>query len=192
MENETYITSLLLKNFRCFTKQQFDLNYPVMVFEGDNGSGKTSIIRGILGVNEMSMGDVYLSRQANTVYIDQNQTLPLIDGSALANLRELSPSLELHDAINLLIKFGLKKDILSTIPSRALSGGERAKILLASISAQNSGLLILDEPTNNLDIPAIEALENALLNYPGGILLVSHDRDFVNNIGVTNSIDISD
>jgi ATPase subunit of ABC transporter with duplicated ATPase domains len=163
-----------------------------VLLKGKNGSGKTSIIRGILGVNEMSMGDVYLSRQANTVYIDQNQTLPLIDGSALANLRELSPSLELHDAINLLIKFGLKKDILSTIPSRALSGGERAKILLASISAQNSGLLILDEPTNNLDIPAIEALENALLNYPGGILLVSHDRDFVNNIGVTNSIDISD
>ena len=63
-------------------------------------------------------------------------------------------------------------------------------MLLAGIAANNVGLLILDEPTNNLDIPTIEALEHALKNYNGGVLIVSHDRDFVQNIGITNTISI--
>lgn len=71
-----------------------------------------------------------------------------------------------------------------------MSGGERAKVLLVGIAANNVGLLILDEPTNNLDIPTIEALEHALKNYNGGVLIVSHDRDFVQNIGITNTISI--
>ena len=72
-----------------------------------------------------------------------------------------------------------------------MSGGERAKVLLAGIAANNAALLVLDEPTNNLDIPTIEALETALKNYEGGVLLVSHDRDFVKNIGTTETISIT-
>jgi ATP-binding cassette subfamily F protein uup len=65
-----------------------------------------------------------------------------------------------------------------------LSGGERAKILLAGIAANPAGLLIMDEPTNNLDIATIETLETAIKNYAGGVLLVSHDREFVENISL--------
>lgn len=161
-----------------------------ILLKGENGSGKTSVIRGIMGETPVSSGDVHANKQANVIYVDQNQTLPLPDDSALNNLRHLAPSLELHDAINLLIRFNLKKDIIQVTPGSELSGGERAKVLLAGIAANNAGLLILDEPTNNLDIPTIEALEHALKNYNGGILIVSHDRDFVQNIGITNTISI--
>ena len=161
-----------------------------ILLKGKNGSGKTSVIRGIMVDTPVSSGDVHASKQANVIYVDQNQTLPLPDDSALNNLRHLAPSLELHDAINLLIRFNLKKDIIQVTPGSELSGGERAKVLLAGIAANNVGLLILDEPTNNLDIPTIEALEHALKNYNGGVLIVSHDRDFVQNIGITNTISI--
>ena len=161
-----------------------------ILLKGKNGSGKTSVIRGIMGDAPVSSGDVHASKQANVIYVDQNQTLPLPDDSALNNLRHLAPSLELHDAINLLIRFNLKKDIIQVTPGSELSGGERAKVLLAGIATNNVGLLILDEPTNNLDIPTIEALEHALKNYNGGVLIVSHDRDFVQNIGITNTISI--
>lgn len=161
-----------------------------ILLKGKNGSGKTSVIRGIIGDNPVSSGDVHTNKQANVIYVDQNQTLPLPDDSALNNIRYLAPSLELHDAINLLIRFNLKKDIIQATPGSELSGGERAKVLLAGIAANSAGLLILDEPTNNLDIPTIEALEHALKNYSGGVLIVSHDRDFVQKIGITNTISI--
>ena len=80
---------------------------------------------------------------------------------------------------------------MQTTPGSELSGGERAKVLLAGMTANDAGLLILDEPTNNLDIATIEALEAALKQYRGGTLLVSHDRDFIKNVGITESISIA-
>lgn len=161
-----------------------------VLIKGENGAGKTSIIKAIMGEPLSYSGDSHINKDVNLIYIDQNQTLPLPNGSALDNLRLLAPSLELHDAINLLIRFNLKKDVLQTTAGIELSGGERAKILLAGVAANNAGLLILDEPTNNLDIPTIEALEHALKSYDGGILVVSHDRDFVQNIGITDTVNI--
>ena len=140
---------------------------------------------------EVASGSAHINKDAGVIYIDQNQTLPLLHGSALDNIRYLAPKLELHDAINLLIRFNIDKNVIQTTPGAELSGGERAKILLAGIAANNAALLVLDEPTNNLDIPTIEALEAALKNYEGGVLLVSHDRDFVKNIGTTETISIT-
>ena len=162
-----------------------------VLLHGDNGSGKTSIIRAIMRDVEVAFGSAHLNKDAGVIYIDQNQTLPLLHGSALDNIRYLAPKLELHDAINLLIRFNIDKNVIQTTPGAELSGGERAKILLAGIAANNAALLVLDEPTNNLDIPTIEALEAALKNYEGGVLLVSHDRDFVKNIGTTETISIN-
>lgn len=162
-----------------------------VLLQGDNGSGKTSIIRAIMRDIKATSGSVHFNKDAGVIYIDQNQTLPLLYGSALDNIRQLAPTLELHDAINLLIHFNIDKNILQTTPGVELSGGERAKVLLAGIAANNAALLILDEPTNNLDISTIEALETALKNYEGGVLLVSHDRDFVKNIGITETISIA-
>ncbi len=162
-----------------------------ILLSGANGSGKTSILRAITGRNKNVVGDVHINNNAGMIYIDQNQTLPLPNQSAIDNIRYLAPSLELHEAINLLLRFNIKKDVLQSTPGEELSGGERAKILLAGVAANNANLLILDEPTNNLDIPTIEALETALRDYKGGVLLVSHDRDFVGHIGITDEVKIT-
>ena len=155
---------------------------------GDNGVGKSSLLKGIIGSLGVNTGERYLSDPDSMVYIDQLQSVPLRDKPALDNILELAPDLERHEAINLLLKFNLNKENLSQTPAINLSGGERAKILLASIVAKKANLLILDEPTNNLDIPTIEALEKAIKTYKGGILVVSHDRDFLINIGIHNKI----
>ena len=155
---------------------------------GDNGVGKSSLLKGIIGSLGVNTGERYLSDPDSMVYIDQLQSVPLRDKPALDNILELAPDLERHEAINLLLKFNLSKENLSQTPAINLSGGERAKILLASIVAKKANLLILDEPTNNLDIPTIEALEKAIKTYKGGILVVSHDRDFLINIGIHNKI----
>jgi ATP-binding cassette subfamily F protein uup len=82
----------------------------------------------------------------------------------------------------------LKKEVISTVPADELSGGERAKILLAAIVANQANLLIMDEPTNNLDITTIEALESALKTYRGSIIITSHDREFLGNLEIDQEI----
>lgn len=162
-----------------------------ILLKGENGSGKTSIINAIVSGEDRVSGDVYLNHKAGMVYIDQNQSLPLPNKSALDNIRYLVPQLELHDAINLLLRFNMKKEVIQGALGGELSGGERAKILLAGVAANNSNLLIMDEPTNNLDIPSVEALETAINGFGGGILFVSHDRDFVEHVRPTQVITLS-
>ena len=162
-----------------------------ILIQGENGSGKSSLLNLIMD-NSLSYrsGEVIKNENVKTIYMNQSQTLPLENSSPLDNLRHLSPELELHDAINTLIRFGLDKRTISLTRAADLSGGERAKVLLAAMSTSSPDLIILDEPTNNLDIPTIEALELALNRYRGGVVVVSHDRDFVENIGITKKIKI--
>ena len=162
-----------------------------ILIQGENGSGKSSLLNLIMD-NSLSYrsGEVIKNENVKTIYMNQSQTLPLENSSPLDNLRHLSPELELHDAINTLIRFGLDKRTISSTRAANLSGGERAKILLAAMSTSSPNLVVLDEPTNNLDIPTIEALELALNRYRGGVVVVSHDRDFVENIGITKKIKI--
>ena len=162
-----------------------------ILIQGENGSGKSSLLNLIMD-NSLSYrsGEVIKNENVKTIYMNQSQTLPLENSSPLDNLRHLSPELELHDAINTLIRFGLDKRTISSTRAADLSGGERAKVLLAAMSTSSPDLIILDEPTNNLDIPTIEALELALNRYRGGVVAVSHDRDFVENIGITKKIKI--
>ena len=162
-----------------------------ILIQGENGSGKSSLLNLIMD-NSLSYrsGEVIKNENVKTIYMNQSQTLPLENSSPLDNLRHLSPELELHDAINTLIRFGLDKRTISSTRAADLSGGERAKVLLAAMSTSSPDLIILDEPTNNLDIPTIEALELALNRYRGGVVVVSHDRDFVENIGTTKKIKI--
>ena len=162
-----------------------------ILIQGENGSGKSSLLNLIMD-NSLSYrsGEVIKNENVKTIYMNQSQTLPLENSSPLDNLRHLLPELELHDAINTLIRFGLDKRTISSTRAADLSGGERAKVLLAAMSTSSPDLIILDEPTNNLDIPTIEALELALNRYRGGVVVVSHDRDFVENIGITKKIKI--
>lgn len=161
-----------------------------ILIQGENGSGKSSLLNSIMGhyVPPYHSGEVSRGENAKIIYMNQSQTLPLENNSPLDNLRYLSPGLELHDAINTLIRFGLDKRTISSTKAADLSGGERAKVLLAAMSTSSPDLIILDEPTNNLDIPTIEALELALAHYRGGVIAVSHDRDFVENLKITNRI----
>ena len=163
-----------------------------ILIQGQNGSGKSSLLNLIMGdcIPPHHSGEVNKSEDARIIYINQSQTLPLENSSPLDNLQHLSPELELHDAINTLIRFGLDKRTISSTRAADLSGGERAKVLLAAMSTSSPNLVVLDEPTNNLDIPTIEALELALNRYRGGVIVVSHDRDFVENIGTTKKIKI--
>lgn len=157
---------------------------------GSNGVGKSSLLRAIIeksGDGTVS-GSSQLGKEAVVMYVDQDQSLPLMDRSAFDNLKHLAPQLETHDAINLLLRFNLNKASIQSTQASLLSGGERAKVILAAVAANQANLLVMDEPTNNLDIPTIEALENALRSYNGGLLIVSHDRDFLASIGITQEV----
>lgn len=159
-----------------------------VMLRGENGVGKSTIMKAIFGrIN--STGQIWLNNDASAVYIDQDQTLPLPNESPINNLLHIAPGMELHDAINLLLRMGIDKGAIYN-NAGVLSGGERMKVLLAGASATGANLLAMDEPTNNLDIPSIESLEKTLKNYSGGILFVSHDRDFVDSVSPTQVIDL--
>lgn len=155
---------------------------------GANGTGKSTLIKAIMGKVKISGGSSKLTTTARVAYIDQSQTLPEPDKTPLENLLSLAPEISREEAMHLLVKFNLKRDTLTTMAASKLSGGERAKVLLASVAAKKANLLILDEPTNNLDIPTIEGLQEALATYNGAIILVSHDREFIEGIGIDTTI----
>lgn len=157
---------------------------------GENGVGKTTLLKVLAGQLKEHSGAYSVGREAKIIYIDQQQSVPLPDKSAVDNIRQLAPHLQLHDAIILLLKFNLKKDVISYVPANKLSGGERAKILLAAIVANRANLLILDEPTNNLDITTIEALESSLKSFKGSLIVTSHDQEFLDNLGIDQEIKI--
>ncbi len=154
-----------------------------VVVTGANGTGKSSLIESINNSKNVASGNIQLGSGVRLAYIDQAQTVPMPLGSPLENIKKLAPGISDEDAIHLLVKFNLSRDTARHVAAEKLSGGERAKILLAAIAATKANLLLLDEPTNNLDIPTIEGLQDALKSYGGALLLVSHDRDFIEGIG---------
>ena len=158
---------------------------------GNNGVGKTTLLKAIVGEQPVYSGFRKLGTETELIYMDQRQSVPLPDNNAIENLRKLAPGIELHEAIRLLIRFNLNREVIDTVPAYQLSGGERAKIILASMAANKANLLVMDEPTNNLDIPTIEGLETALRGYSGSIIVVSHDRDFLRNLDINHKIHIN-
>jgi ATPase subunit of ABC transporter with duplicated ATPase domains len=154
---------------------------------GANGGGKSTLLKAILGQLPISSGkivtgiglNIYWAGQ-NTEELDEFQTLK--DALLAAN-----PDLETRELFALLASLGLPKD-----PTRAigtLSGGQRTRLSLARLSVTKAQLLILDEPTNNLDIDAIQALEKLLLEFTGTIIFASHDRKLLENVA-TKTLEI--
>ncbi|MCL4392786.1 ATP-binding cassette domain-containing protein, partial [Patescibacteria group bacterium] len=129
----------------------------------------------------------FLNPSINIGYIDQNQTLPFQDENAIFNLNKLSPNLPLNEVIHLLIKFNIDKESIYNKVSK-LSGGERAKIILASVIANHSNIIILDEPTNNLDNTTTDALKKAIIPYEGSLLIVSHNEAFIDGLNIIRKI----
>ncbi len=168
-----------------------------IVFRGDrigligpNGSGKTTLLKTLLGELQPTRGDMKLGSNLQVAYFDQYRATLREDWSALENVSEGREFVEVGGKQKHVI--GYLQDFLFT-PERArapitrLSGGERNRLLLAKLFAQPSNLLVMDEPTNDLDVETLELLEELLGDYPGTLLLVSHDRDFLDNV-VTSTL----
>lgn len=144
---------------------------------GTNGCGKTMLLKDIIKNNNES---IKINNKVKIGYFDQNQNILDSDKSILQNIKEDSSFDETFIRINLNL-FGFKGDSVYKKVGN-LSGGEKVKVALCKIILEDNNLLILDEPTNYLDIVAIEALEEALKNVDKTILMVSHDIAFVSNI----------
>lgn len=156
---------------------------------GPNGAGKTTLIRMMLGRDPASGGSIRLGPAIVPGYYAQEQeTLPT-EQTAIDYIRRLKPLNE-QQAISFLYSLLLDRTAaLSKIG--VLSGGERARLQIGGLILSGANFLVLDEPTNNLDLPAIEVLEQALIDFEGTILTISHDRYFLDRV-CTRTIEIAD
>jgi len=157
---------------------------------GPNGSGKSTLLKLLLGELTPTRGKIETGTGLQVAYFDQHRAALRDDLNALDNLAEGREYIELNGSRKHVL--GYLQDFLFS-PERArapitrLSGGERNRLLLAKLFAQPSNLLVMDEPTNDLDIETLELLEELLAAYRGTLLLVSHDREFIDNV-VTSTL----
>jgi pleuromutilin/lincosamide/streptogramin A transport system ATP-binding/permease protein len=144
---------------------------------GPNGSGKTTLLKKILNESD---SDIYLSPAVKVGYFSQNMDVLDADNTIIENVKKESKQTETLIRI-VLARLGFyQNDVEKKV--KVLSGGERVKVSLAKIFVSDCNTLILDEPTNFLDVYALEALEELLVEYEGTVLIVSHDRSFISSI----------
>ncbi len=146
---------------------------------GPNGAGKTVLLKLILGEREPSAGAIKVGPSIRIGYYSQeHQTLEgWLDKTPLDLIRNIQNSSE-NSAVNFLLRMAFSYEQVRQ-PIRTLSGGERSRLQLALVMLRQPNLLLLDEPTNNLDIPSVEVVEDALDDFVGTVLIVSHDRYFL-------------
>ncbi len=157
---------------------------------GPNGSGKTTLLRLLLGELPPQKGGLRHGVHLEVAYFDQLRAQLDEDKSVLENVGEGNDTIVFNGKPRHII--GYLQDFLfsperARSPVRILSGGERNRLLLARLFTKPSNVLVMDEPTNDLDTETLELLEELLLDYPGTVLLVSHDRVFLNNV-VTSTL----
>jgi ATP-binding cassette subfamily F protein uup len=156
---------------------------------GPNGAGKTTLLNLLTGRLKPDEGNVKIAASAELALLDQNRIALDSDTTVGAVLTGgIGDTLDVRGRSRHVVSY--LKDFLFTpqqarTPVRILSGGERARLLLAKVLAQPSSLLVLDEPTNDLDLETLELLEEMLASYPGTILVVSHDRDFLDRVATS-------
>ena len=160
---------------------------------GPNGSGKTTLLRVLLGELSPRIGTVRLGTRLTVAYSDQLREGLDEERTVAENLGDGSDTVTVNGRSRHVI--GYLQDVLfspdrARSPVRVLSGGERNRLQLAKLFTKPFNLLVLDEPTNDLDIETLDLLEDLLLEYAGTLLLVSHDRAFLNNV-VTSTLVIA-
>lgn len=157
---------------------------------GPNGVGKSTLIKLLLGDYKHSAGEVKRGTNIEVAYFDQHRMALDLEATVQDNVadgkQEITQNGKTRHVLSYLQDF-LFPPARARTPVKALSGGEKNRLLLAKLFARHSNLLILDEPTNDLDVETLELLEDILQQYQGTVLLVSHDREFVNNT-VTSSL----
>lgn len=152
-----------------------------IAFVGPNGIGKSTLLKSLIGQIPFIKGTPHFGTNVTIGYYDQGQADLHGNKTILAELWDEHPTTPEKDIRNVLGGFLFSgEDVEKTIP--LLSGGEKARVALAKLSMNKENFLILDEPTNHLDIDNKEVLENALIDYQGTLLFVSHDRYFINRI----------
>ena len=157
---------------------------------GPNGIGKTTLIKSIVGQIPFIKGEARFGANVEVGYYDQTQSKLTPHNSVLDELWndfKLTPEVEIRNRLGAFLFSG--DDVKKTVGM--LSGGERARLLLSKLSMENNNFLILDEPTNHLDIDSKEVLENALIDFDGTLLFVSHDRYFINRVA-TQVLELSE
>ena len=148
---------------------------------GGNGVGKTTLLRTLIGDLELDEGEVEVQPGSEIGYFHQDHRTLNFDLTPIEQVQLLKPRMEYGDIRAMLGKFQLNSDQVDT-KLKSLSGGERARIALLKLLLEDNNLLLLDEPTNHLDTDAREAVEEAFKEYEGSIIIVSHDRWFLDAI----------
>ncbi|ENW01297.1 ATP-binding cassette domain-containing protein [Acinetobacter calcoaceticus] len=174
-----YDDNLLIKDFSALVMRGDRIG-----LVGDNGVGKTTLIKAILGELEHG-GSVKTGTQLEVAYFDQLRNALDLEKTVMANVSEGSDFVDVNG--NRRHIYSYLQDFLfsperARTPVKALSGGERNRILLAKLLLKPSNLIVMDEPTNDLDMVTLELLEEMLSDYKGTLLLISHDRAFMDNV----------
>jgi ATP-binding cassette subfamily F protein uup len=157
---------------------------------GPNGSGKTTLLKLLLGELPPRSGEVRTGSRREVLYFDQMREQLDLEKTVQENVGEGNDTLTINGKPRHII--GYLQDFLFTperarTPVRILSGGERNRLLLAKLFTRPANVLVMDEPTNDLDAETLELLEELLMEFSGTLLLVSHDREFLNNV-VTSTL----
>ncbi|WP_041527261.1 ABC-F family ATP-binding cassette domain-containing protein [Paracoccus aminophilus] len=179
--------------------QPFDLRIlrgDRVAFVGPNGAGKTTLIKMLTGEIAPDTGEVKLGTNLDMAVFDQARSA-IDDSVSLWDALTADPSMRVSGRADQVMVRGNPRHVVAYLkdflfddaqaraPVGSLSGGEKARLLLARIMAQPSNLLVLDEPTNDLDVETLDLLQDILGEYDGTVLLVSHDRDFIDRVATT-------
>jgi ABC transport system ATP-binding/permease protein len=161
---------------------------------GPNGSGKSTLLRLILGEIKPVSGEIIMGTRLQLAYFDQQRTQLDPEKTVRENISEGKDYIAVRRRLRHVI--GYLKDFLFPperidSPVKVLSGGERNRLLLAKMFTRPANMMVLDEPTNDLDVDTLELLEDLLADYDGTLLLVSHDRTFLDNV-VTSTLVFED
>ncbi|MDT8855969.1 ATP-binding cassette domain-containing protein [Paracoccaceae bacterium Fryx2] len=167
-----------------------------VAFVGPNGVGKTTLLKMLVGEVAPDAGSVILGTNLQIAVFDQTRAQLDLDASLWDNMTT-DPEMRVSGQQDQVMVRGVPRHVVGYLkdflfderqmraPVRSLSGGEKARLLLARIMARESNLLILDEPTNDLDVETLDLLQDILGDYDGTVLLVSHDRDFIDRVATT-------
>ena len=162
-----------------------------LAITGDNGSGKSTLIKAILGDESVcKTGEWHVIKREDIGYLDQHYSTIYPDKTVLETIADLVPAWPHSEVRRHLNDFLFRKNEEVNALVSTLSGGEKARLSLAQIAAKTPKLLILDEITNNLDLETKEHVVQVLKAYPGAMIVISHEADFLEEIGVNYYLEI--